>query len=212
MARYLAIILALFTSSEAAALYGEELPVEEASIVYIIDYSCSMGSEYQTYTNENGNSVDGYRMGRAKAEVAVRILDLDEYFATDLVVFDSVVTAANGELMPADDETAEETIGWLDSLSAAGSVDAAAAVAWALLNPAYETVDRFVVITDGAPRCYDDGTCDDPLEYADLIDEANTRGARIDVVLVAPDPEDDSPWIFGETVTGDSDGLLTVVD
>lgn len=212
MARILAIIPALLISFQAAA-YGEEIPVEEASMVYIIDHSCSMDSQYQTFTDENGNSVSGYRMIRAKGAVLDRIDDLGEDFRIDVVVHAVGQTAAYGELVHAHDQTADELAEWLDALPAEGESTPAEAVAWALQNPGYGEVMHFVVVTDGAANCDPGGEfCDDPMAYAELIDEVNQRGARIDVVLVGPGEDDDDPWVFGETVTGDSDGTLTIVD
>ncbi len=213
MRTLLAIIPALFISSQAAALYGEELPTEVATIVYVIDCSCSMDSGWSSFVGVNGQQMSGYRMDRAKAEVIASITDLDEDYRIDVVASVEGGSALYAELAPADDRTREDATGWIGGLAAAGSTGTGPAVAWALQNPGYGDAMHFVVITDGAPDCLSgDEACIDPLDTADWIDELNERGARIDVVLLGPDEEDDDPWVFGETVTGDSGGTLTVVD
>ena len=61
--------------------------MDEARVVYVIDTSTSMGSQQQAFVDENGNQVQGCRLDRAKAELAISISNLSDEFEFDVVGF-----------------------------------------------------------------------------------------------------------------------------
>ena len=58
------------TDSPPPVIYGEELDSENDTIFYVLDISCSMGWDTQSYTTLDGNSARGPRIDRAKAELS----------------------------------------------------------------------------------------------------------------------------------------------
>ena len=156
----LAVLLAVaFTTQRMglASIYGEEIPMETAMIVYVIDCSCSMDSQWQTFIDENGNSVSGYRMDRAKSEVIGSVNELDAEFRFDVVSFVRCQQAAFGRLEEGSAEHKRQAAGWIGTLSGGGNLGVGPAVAWALQNPAYAEVMEYIVVTGGRPTCIPDG-------------------------------------------------------
>jgi hypothetical protein len=193
-------------------LYGEELPTEIATLVYIIDTSCSMDSAWQTFTDEYGNSVSGYRMDRAKSEVIISLNQMDESNRFDVVVFQSEgVTALFEEMRQADEENTSQAVGWIGELSAKGATETGVgpAVAWALENPAYAEVMDYVLVTGGAPAC-----TDNPGEHLEeqlrMIREANGKSAVIHVALITPNCIEANT--FAEALVEETGGTLTILE
>jgi len=191
-------------------LYGEELPTEVTTIVYVIDCSCSMDSGWQSYVDEDGNQVSGYRMDRAKSEVCPSILQLPETFWFDVVSTDIAGYALFGHLAEASGENKSAACSHVQGLSGGGETGLAPAAAWALSTYEYHDVFDYVIVTGGVPSCCVE---DSATYWEDALNQlrgANERNARIHVVVITPDPED-HVLTFAEAITQETGGTLTVL-
>ena len=226
--RLLAITLVVFVGASACSgideqpstgvvppappeIYGEDIPVEEASIVYTIDVSCSMDSGWSTFVDEYGNNAAGYRIDRAKSAVNGAINELVETDRFDVVATLAPPSCARfGELVQATPDNKAQALEWVGSLSGGRCTGIGPCVAWALQNPGYEEVMEYFLLTGGRPRCIDDAWAYWETHKAMLL-KANRKGARIDVILITPD-YDDGSRAFGEDVTRESGGTLTTLE
>lgn len=201
------------TPPDPPELYGEELPVETAEIVYIIDQSCSMHSQYQTFINENGQQVSGYRMDRAKSEVISSINQLSSNFKFDVVSYDCSKRICFNVMTQATEGNKITGSGWVSGLSATGATGTGPACAYALGNPGYSTCMTYVLVTDGAPNCLDSAGYGwaSSSQHRTMIAGANAKGATIHVILISPDYAD--MINFGTGVAADNGpGQLTIVN
>jgi len=179
-------------------------------IVYIIDCSCSMDSGWSSYTGPDGEEHEGYRIDRAKSEVTWGLGDLEEKTVFDILTTDRCPYATFGSLKSATEQNKARAIESIAGLTGGGTTGIGPAVAWALLNPAYEEAMHYIVLTGGLPRCIRDTQAYWDTHSA-LIRAANTKGAVIHVILIHPDYIDGSIE-FGEALTGDTGGDLTIAD
>lgn len=148
----------LFSLFPAHAIYGEESPAKDASIVYIIDISCSMDSQWQT-------AVGTTTRLEAAARAIARSLDrLDEGHRFDIVAFASPEDPSDAPVLPlwngltsATAEAKTAATAFLASLHPSGASPVGPSVAWSVSNPAYEDAGHYVVLTDGSPNCTDSG-------------------------------------------------------
>jgi hypothetical protein len=193
-------------------LYGEEIPVENATIVYIIDTSCSMDSQWQTFVDEFGNNASGYRMDRAKSEVIGSINALDEEYRFDVVAYLSDGVESNFKtLEQATSENKDQAVTWIRALSAKGATETGMgpAVAWALQHPGYKEVKDYVIVTGGAPVCIEDPEAHLKAQMM-LISDANSKGAVVHVALVTPNCKE--AHAFGEAVVKETGGQLIIIE
>ncbi len=196
---------------EPPELYGEEIPVETAEIVYIIDRSCSMQSGYQTFINENGQQVSGYRMDRAKSEVISSVNALSSNFKFDIVAFDCAKSYCFGTTMDATEGNKISGAGWTAGLSPTGATGTGPTCAWALGN--YGDCRTFVLVTDGGPNCMDSSgwSSGSWQQHAAMISGANGDGDVIHVILISPSYAD--MISFGQAVSSQNGpGQLTIVN
>jgi hypothetical protein len=180
-------------------LYGEELPTEIATIVYVIDSSCSMDSQWQTFTDEYGNNASGYRIDRAKSEVIAAINELSDDFMFDVLEFTCTWSLCFGGLEDADEGNKEFARDFVNSLklNPKGATATGPCVAWALQH--YES-RVFILVTDGDPNVLKSGSGRvDWQTHALMIREANTEGATIHVIAISPTSE--QMIEFNRTVT-----------
>jgi hypothetical protein len=200
------------TPPDPPELYGEEFPTEYEYVVYIIDTSCSMDSQWQTFVDENGNTVSGYRMDRAKSEVIASIIEMDEEYRFDVVAYLSGGVDANfRSLEQATSENKEQAVEWIRALSAKGATETGMgpAVAWAVQHPGYKEAKDYVLVTGGAPVCIEDPEAHLQAQMR-MISEANSKGAIVHVALVSPSCKE--AYAFGEAVVKESGGKLIVVE
>ena len=94
---------ALEVPPEPPEFYGEEVPVEDAAIVFIVDASGSMSSHWQTWEDDSGGLFAGNRMDRAKAEISQALLHLPEEYRFDVLEFTCDFQAWAGELRQANE-------------------------------------------------------------------------------------------------------------
>ena len=207
---FLAMAFVLVGAAVVAGTYGSALPTDVATIVYIIDCSCSMDSGWSTYTSPDGQQMSGYRIHRAISELSWGIGDLGEGTSFDVLATDRCPYATFGGLKAANEENKAQAIESISGLTGGGTTGIGPAVAWALLNPAYQEVMTYAVISGGLPRCIEDTWAYWQTNQA-LIRAANTKGAAIHVILIAPDYVDGS-IDFDEALAGETGGTLTIGD
>lgn len=168
-------------------IYDHPFPAETRHIVYIIDASCSMSSQWQTYVDENGNLVTGNRMDRAKSEVIASINALPATFKFDIVKFVCGQSACFSELREATEGNKLAAASWVGSLMPSGATGTGPAVAWALNLPGYDECKTYLVVTDGAPNCMgSSGGYASWQTHLSTITGANGKGATIHGVNISP--------------------------
>ncbi|RMG18180.1 MAG: VWA domain-containing protein [Planctomycetota bacterium] len=159
-------------------LYGEELDSENDTIFYVIDQSCSMGWDVQSYTTPDGRTASGPRMARAKAELTRSISGLSDNFKFNIIAFDCGSRQWSQDMKVADDGNKQSAIAWVNSLQPTGATGTGPATARALGDKDNMMV---VLLTDGAPNCGASGMSG----HRRVIRNANTQGATINVFGIA---------------------------
>ncbi|RME04357.1 MAG: VWA domain-containing protein [Planctomycetota bacterium] len=148
--------------------YGEELDAETDSIVYVVDYSCSMY---------------GSRIAKAKMEVNKSIAALSENFKFSVVAYDCYVSVWSSKLKKATAENKQSAQAWINGQNPRGATGTGLAVKKGL------EIDRdcklVVLLTDGAPNCLGSswGSASDHLS---LITRSNQQKAKINVFAIQP--------------------------
>jgi hypothetical protein len=173
-------------------IYGEEIDTESDTIVYVIDISCSMDWDNQSYTTLDGGRATGNRMIRAKTELSRSIVGLSRNFSFTVVAFDCGTRTWSPSLQPADDGNKASALAWVNGLQPTGATGTGPATALGL------SLDRenssVVLLTDGAPNCgvpeydsggwwYDERTVIEG--HRRMIRSANTQAATINVFGIA---------------------------
>jgi hypothetical protein len=189
--------------SQPPALYGESIPAEEDTIIFVLDISCSMAWDSQSYTKLSGEIGYGPRLDRAKVELSRSISGLSKNFQFNLVAYGCGVTQWSGELKLATEANKAAALAWLGSLNPMGATATGPATAQALSEKQNHSV---VLLTDGMPNCGVTYT-DDGAEAAHrrLIQISNTQGAVINVFGIAATA---SYRAFCQGVASDSGGVF----
>ena len=177
-------------------IYGEEIDTETDTIFYVIDQSCSMGWDTQSYTTLDGNTASGPRMARAKAELNRSIMGLSDNFEFNIISFDCGTRQWSGAMQEANDANKQSAVAWVNSLQPGGATGTGPATASALGDKDNMTV---VLLTDGAPNCGANGSNG----HRSMIRNANTQGATINVFGIAASG---SYRAFCQGVASDSGG------
>lgn len=176
------------TPPDPPEIFGGEFPVESAFIVYVLDASCSMASDWQTFVGPDGNLQSGYRMDRAKAELIISINGLSENFKFDIVVFQCGHWAWRSELVEATPANKTAAAAFINSQNEGDATGTGPACAWANVNGAYEQCVSYILITDGAPNCTDSGWGYAPWpDHVAMTTSSNMKGATWNVILISPD-------------------------
>jgi len=177
-------------------IYGEEIDTETDTIVYVVDISCSMGWDSQSYTTIDGNTAVGPRIDRAKAELARSIMGLSENFRFNVYAYDCGTRQWQQDMQPADDGNKASAIGWEMALQPTGATGTGPAVALSLGDKENQAV---VLLTDGAPNCGASGHSG----HRVMIASANSQGATVNVFGIAASG---SYRAFCQGVASDSGG------
>jgi hypothetical protein len=159
-------------------IYGEEIDTESDTIFYVIDISCSMDWDNQSYTTLDGSRANGPRIDRAKAELSRSILGLSRNFSFNIIAFDCGTRRWSSSMQEANDGNKAAALGWVRSLQPVGATGTGPATALSLGDKENMSV---VLLTDGAPNCganSDNG-------HRQMISRANTQGATINVFGIA---------------------------
>lgn len=159
-------------------IYGEEINTETDTIYYVLDISCSMDWDSQSYTTLDGQTRRGVRMDRAKAELARSIQGLSDNFKFNVIAFDCGTRQWQRSMVEADDGNKQAAIAWCMGLQPTGATGTGPATAMALGERENKTV---VLLTDGAPNCGANGESG----HRRMISSANSQGATINVFGIA---------------------------
>jgi len=154
--------------------YGEEIDSENDTIYYVIDISCSMGWDFQFYSNDDGEILLGARLARAKAELIKSVSGLSSNFKFNIIAYDCGVRSWQTSLQEATDPNKQSAKAWTLALNPTGATGTGPATATALADKENTAV---VLLTDGAPNC----GASDAAGHRGIIQNANTQGAVIDV-------------------------------
>ncbi len=123
-------------NDDGPEFYGEKLNSDSDSIVFVVDFSCSM---------------TGSRIAKAKAEVAKAINSLTKNFKFSVVTYGCDVLVWQQKLVDASDANKASAAGWVAAQSTRSATATGSAVKRAL------ELDRnnklVVLLTDGAPNC-----------------------------------------------------------
>jgi hypothetical protein len=177
-------------------IYGEEIDTENDTIFYVLDISCSMGWDTQSYTTVDGQNRRGPRIDRAKAELARSIMGLSDNFKFNIVAYDCGTRRWKGSMQDATDPNKSAAISWTMALQPTGATGTGPACALALGDKDNMTI---VLLTDGAPNCGASGLSG----HRSMISSANTQGATVNVFGIAASG---SYRAFCQGVAGDSGG------
>lgn len=163
--------------------YGEEIPTESASLVYVLDFSGSMSY---------GNRVD-----TAKAEFRRSVSELPPTFRLNVVIYDCSIISWSAKAKPATPDAKADAIKWVESQHPAGGGTATGpAVALGLAEKENLAV---ALLTDGDPNC----GADRHEGHRAMIRHANSQGAVITVFGI-------DAWgeyrVFCQNVAADSGG------
>jgi hypothetical protein len=172
-------------------IYGEEINSESDTIFYVIDISCSMDWDRQSYTTLDGSRANGNRMERAKTELSRSIMGLSRNFKFNCLAYDCGTRMWQGSMKEADDANKASALGWVRSLQPTGATGTGPACAQALAND--RTNLSVVLLTDGAPNC---GVPEDNNWYnwsesaviaghRRMINDGNSQRATINVFGIA---------------------------
>ncbi|MBL4848108.1 MAG: VWA domain-containing protein [Planctomycetes bacterium] len=177
-------------------IYGEEIDTETDTIIYVLDISCSMGWDSQSYTTLDGRTRRGPRIDRAKAELARSIMGLSDNFMFNLIAYDCGSRQWQRSMVEADDGNKQSAIAWSMALSPTGATGTGPATALGLSDKDNMSV---ILLTDGAPNCGASGASG----HRSMISSANSQGASINVFGIAASG---SYRAFCQAVAGDSGG------
>ncbi|MBI4577805.1 MAG: VWA domain-containing protein [Planctomycetes bacterium] len=162
--------------------FGEEVPSESDSIVFVIDRSGSMGWDSKTFTGLDGSPKRGDRMTRAKTELMRSIGQLTENFKFNIVAYDcSIIAWKSNGTEKATDANKAAAFAWIQRLDPDGGTMTGPGTARGL------ELDRdnklVVLLTDGDPNCGANGHSG----HKGVIKSANTQGAKVNVFGVGVD-------------------------
>jgi hypothetical protein len=177
-------------------IYGEEIDTETDTIVYVLDVSCSMGWDSQSYTTLDGSVSKGPRIDRAKAELARSISGLSDNFKFNIIAYDCTIRQWKRSMVEASDGNKQSAIAWTAALNPAGATATGPGTALALDDKDNKSI---VLLTDGVPNCGANG----PAGHRSMIANANSQGASISVFGIAASG---SYRAFCQAVAGDSGG------
>ena len=146
-----------------------------SSVIYVLDISCSMDWDTQTYTNYQGQRRRGTRLDRARDTVIRSILDLGSNFRFNIIAFSTDSKSWAGGVQNANPAKRNDAIAWLNRLRATGATGTGPAVALALADTSNDTV---VLVTDGAPNV----GANSPYAHRAMIRASNTHAAQVHTI------------------------------
>jgi len=131
-------------------LYGEEVP-SGGGICYVIDISGSMRANTPTYTDLEGNVVDGStRIARAKVELTRSIAALSENYKFNIISYNCASSLFKSGLIDATPANKARAYAWINRLQAGGGTGTGPATVLALNDAEVDTV---ALSSDGGPNC-----------------------------------------------------------
>ncbi len=161
-------------------IYGEEIDTTNNTIFYVIDISCSMDWDNQSYTTLDGRRANGPRIDRAKAELQRSISGLPQNFKFNIVAFSCSTRTWQRQMQEATDANKQSAMGWVRGLQPTDATGTGPGTCLALADRNNMTV---VLLTDGAPNC---GTYEQTeASHRNMIRNGNSQHATINVFGIA---------------------------
>lgn len=137
-------------SATMVTFYGEELPVEEDELIYVIDVSGSMDWGHMTYTDLDGTPATGSQLDRAKVELIRSIQGLSEDLRFNIVSYNCESQSWEPELRHATPDQKASAAAWVEGLRARGGAGTGPAVMDAL---EYQDNRTIVLLSNVPPGC-----------------------------------------------------------
>ena len=185
-ASWVLVVLGLSARAAAAGtivFYGQEVPTETTSIIYVVDLSGSMNGGRTDFTGLDGQATTGSKLDRAKVELIRSIQTLSEDVEFNVFAYDCDLRRWSPSRLRAEPGAKQSAISWVGLLSAAGATGTGPAVAAALGDKSNFTV---VLLSDGAPNCIGSGWVDEFGTsggviggHLSMIQSNNTQGTKI---------------------------------
>ena len=158
---------------EAPKLYDEDLPVEELSIIYVVDISGSMWCSCPDWTGLDGNIESGNRLDRAKVEIIRSISALTENYTFNIIAYHCAMRQWRPNRDDATPPNKADASAWVMALHPGGGTGTGPAAALALADKDNYTV---ALLSDGWPGCGAGGGMSAHLQ---MILLADTQGAQV---------------------------------
>jgi len=189
--------------AEPVIFYGEEIHSENDTIYYVLDMSCSMGWDEQSYETYDGQIHTGPRVDRAKAELERSIRGLSPNIRFGILVYTCALFGwGDGYVLrEATNDNKASALSWLALHNPQGGTASGPAVGFAL--SCNTEIMSVVLLTDGAPNCGVNDFYPVVPQHREMIRSNNTRGAIINVFGVAAGYEQRT---FCQQVAADSGG------
>ena len=156
-------------------LYGEDVPIKNNSVIFVIDTSGSMDMGTGSFTGLDGQPTSGSRLDRAKIELTRAISGLTDNISFNCLHYGCDVSAWQPSRVKADAAHKASAIGWVGALYADDATGTGPAMAQALAEKDNMTV---VLLSDGSPNCigWNDGSIQ---QHLNMINQNNTQKASI---------------------------------
>ena len=155
--------------TDGPEFYGEDLDSDSDSLVFVVDFSCSMW---------------GSRIAKAKVEVSKAIKGLSKNFKFSVVTYTCSIKVWKRQLVDATSANKNAAIAWVNGQSPSGATGTGLAVKTALeISRDNKLV---VLLTDGAPNCLGNNGWATMNDHLNMILQANTQGAKVDVFAIQP--------------------------
>jgi len=165
-------------SGNLPTFFGKKLVSENDTIIYVVDISGSMWGDPKLYTGFDGDTREGYKIDRAKAELARSIFSLPPNFRFNVVAYDCITYMWEVQMQPADEEHKASAVAWCMVLTPAGATGTGPACVQALVEKDNKLV---VLLTDGDPNCALGNKSEDREAHREVIKFANTQRAIVNV-------------------------------
>lgn len=133
-----------------------------------------MGWDRRSYVDDEGNSRNGYRIDRAKAELRKAIRALPRNFKFNMLGYGCSLRRFRNGMVDADAGTKNSAVAWVNGLRPSGGTMTGPATAQGLAIKENKSV---ILLTDGAPNCGASGYNG----HKNVIRSANTQRAIITV-------------------------------
>jgi hypothetical protein len=157
---------------EPPKLYDEDLPMEELSIIYVVDISGSMWCSCPDWTGLDGNVESGNRLDRAKVELVRSISALTENYTFNIIAYHCAMRQWRPTRDKATPPNKADASAWVMALHPGGGTGTGPAAALALADKDNYTV---ALLSDGWPGCMGGGMA----AHLQMILASDTQGAQV---------------------------------
>jgi len=194
---------------DSPIFFSEDLPVEEETIIYVVDRSSSMSLPIDPYIGLDGNVVsNGTRLDYVKTELKRSVNSLSASFSFNIVIYDECLEQWRTARQTATLQKKAEAMAWIDAIQPWGWTNTGGAACLALADAGNKTV---LLLSDGAPNFLDcaQSYVADFETHRSLIRQANAQDATVHTFGIGLDQETES---FMIRVAQDNGGTFRKVD